>query len=236
MIIATNPGPPVSPGLRSRPSLSAGYEQRPQVGEHGVSPGLRSRPSLSVHLAAGGRLAGAGVSPGLRSRPSLSGMALQPSRGSIRGGVAGITVPAFVERGTPWQYWRRLHDVSPGLRSRPSLSVVMHGEIVWRGFVSPGLRSRPSLSEQPVRRPAGTAGVSPGLRSRPSLSALHRHYQPLGVRRVSPGLRSRPSLSGIDRPSGFPCHISVAGIAVPAFVKFNPSLTSSNLSYYKAIS
>ena len=63
-----------------------------------VSPGLRSRPSLSGHRLFPLRLHGR-VSPGLRSRPSLSDA---PARRSPQqpAGVAGITVPAFVERVT----------------------------------------------------------------------------------------------------------------------------------------
>ena len=61
------------------------------------------------------------VSPGLRSRPSLSGtITREPCLHLL--GVAGTTVPAFVER----QGRRRASAdgaVSPGLRSRPSLSV-----------------------------------------------------------------------------------------------------------------
>ena len=89
----------VSPGLRSRPSLSAvGTEQLPERTRL-VSPGLRSRPSLSDPKQAQRAEGRASVSPGLRSRPSLSGC---PGRdgASQPGSVAGTTVPAFVERST----------------------------------------------------------------------------------------------------------------------------------------
>ena len=62
-----------------------------------VSPGLNSRPSLSarheLHAVRAAR-----VSPGLNSRPSLSGVTARiASRRNA--GVAGIKLPAFVERG-----------------------------------------------------------------------------------------------------------------------------------------
>ena len=40
-------------------------------------------------------------------------------------GVAGINLPAFVERPAPGQRRTRLRQVSPGLTSRPSLSVAL---------------------------------------------------------------------------------------------------------------
>ena len=94
------------------------------------------------------------VSPGFTSRPSLS--ALRDARPAARTGsvgVAGIHVPAFVER-------RQMYDagdtatwpVSPGFTSRPSLSVRSD--------------ARCGLPESVVR-------VSPGFTSRPSLSAVH---------------------------------------------------------------
>ena len=70
------------------------------------------------------------VSPGLASRPSLS---------EFRVRVAGIPVPAFVERAL------RV-PVSPGFRSRPSLSEAELALRVDGLRVSPGFRSRPSLS------------------------------------------------------------------------------------------
>ena len=62
-----------------------------------VSPGLRSRPSLSVLAARPVRHAREDVSPGLRSRPSLSDAKASTSSGPTNS-VAGATVPAFVER------------------------------------------------------------------------------------------------------------------------------------------
>ena len=64
----------------------------------GVSPGFTSRPSLSGVLEPGRRVRGR-VSPGFTSRPSLSGpkccgLSLRRRRPC----VAGIHVPAFVER------------------------------------------------------------------------------------------------------------------------------------------
>ena len=114
----------VSPGLRSRPSLSAPYlvcavqcfhrvagttvpafVERPTpraarcTGR--VSPGLRSRPSLSVQVGQRRPDRHLPVSPGLRSRPSLSAQATWDRDSAMR--------------------------VSPGLRSRPSLSDRLHG-------------------------------------------------------------------------------------------------------------
>ena len=179
----------------------------------------RTRARIARERAVGSSVAGITV-PAFVEREQVADLAR--AVGSAPS-VAGITVPAFVERDqVAARTAVRRAPVSPGLRSRPSLSAQPPRESrLGAGRVSPGLRSRPSLSAvtRGSRLPLDRR-VSPGLRFRPSLSALHRHYQPLGVRRVSPGLRSRPSLSGIDRPSGFPCHISVAGIAVPAFVKF----------------
>ena len=65
----------------------------------------------------------------------------------MRARVAGITVPAFVERRIPARRRRIPRYVSPGLRSRPSLSAL--SAALWQRankVVSPGLRSRPSLS------------------------------------------------------------------------------------------
>ena len=103
----------MSPGLRSRPSLS-------DLSYEAVSPGLRSRPSSihqSIRISSG--VAGITV-PAFVERRNCSGSS--PTRYSA--GVAGITVPAFVERVR--RSWRpdvliKL-GVSPGLRSRPSLS------------------------------------------------------------------------------------------------------------------
>ena len=94
---------------------------------------------------------------------------LSPPPTRRRTGVAGIQVPAFVER-------RRLISS-------------------WAGYrVSPGFRSRPSLSAPLAVAAAATTEVSPGFRSRPSLSGL-------GFRRRDSALRS------------------VAGIQVPAIVE-----------------
>ena len=74
-----------------------------------MSPGLRSRPSLSVvHFARwAAELLGRPVSPGLRSRPSLSDQLVEPTDGDrAQEGVAGTTVPAFVER-IAWSSHRR---------------------------------------------------------------------------------------------------------------------------------
>ena len=220
-----------------------------------MSPGLRSRPSLS-----GGALSGA--LPGSNMPEGVAGTTVPAfvERGRSRrirrrrlpSGVAGTTVPAFVERAQPMtrcKTRRRSGCVSPGLRSRPSLSVTNVGQRRPRSSmrVSPGLRSRPSLSvlslyPTPVptmlrvagttvpafveRLPAAGDGlparrrVSPGLRSRPSLSDPLSAGVP-AARRVSPGLRSRPSLSDGSGTGAFERGVrpGVAGTTVPAFVE-----------------
>ena len=134
----------VSPGLTSRPSLSArrpspsrawaarvaginlpAFVERPPTSWSGarcwsVSPGLTSRPSLSGDLVAEPVAVGL-VSPGLTSRPSLS-VCMHTHRGRRRPRVAGINLPAFVERRTGWATASASAPVSPGLTSRPSLS------------------------------------------------------------------------------------------------------------------
>ena len=170
----------VSPGLRSRPSLSAPQRRQPDV-VLTVSPGLRSRPSLSG-LAADGTGRGRTVSPGLRSRPSLSGARRGHRRRSMPASVAGITVPAFVERRTR----------TATARGRPPGVA---------GITVPAFVERPASAGTATSVPVP---VSPGLRSRPSLSDREsRSGSPLG-RTVSPGLRSWPSLSG--GPDEQPCH------------------------------
>ena len=87
----------MSPGLRSRPSLSGIRAAVVRAGGE-VSPGLRSRPSLSDVLRVDADLGALQVSPGLRSRPSLSGLRYARASHRYLRGVAGTTVPAFVER------------------------------------------------------------------------------------------------------------------------------------------
>ena len=73
-----------------------------------LSPGLRSRPSLSAcHVLEPCRMQSLPVSllsPGLRSRPSLSGFRDDDweHRIRLRFAVAGTTVPALIERA--WRY------------------------------------------------------------------------------------------------------------------------------------
>ena len=135
--------------------------------------------------------------------------------------VAGITVPAFVERGTAFVdfrgHWRCVAGITvPAFVER----VMCKGDQRTVAEVSPGLRSRPSLSGSRSPYPGGPRGcvagitvpafverpsnvkavdpmptVSPGLRSRPSLSVLPEIARRRVRITVSPGLRSRPSLS-----------------------------------------
>ena len=112
----------MSPGLISRPSLSAAGRQRGDAHHHVVSPGLISRPSLSVGVGVEDGGLDWRVSPGLISRPSLSeapprriprilhvspGLISRPSlsdldrrdHAGVQRRVAGVNLPAFVERG-----------------------------------------------------------------------------------------------------------------------------------------
>ena len=148
------------------PSLSDPVHPR-GASQAAVSPGLRSRPSLSVDAARAldTRLK---VSPGLRSRPSLSAQqlfvrlfnfpsvagttvpafvsGLHRAKFSYRVWcVAGTTVPAFVERSRSLPGCLSLRHVSPGLRSRPSLSehhpfVPAFRQVRCRRDYGPGLR------------------------------------------------------------------------------------------------
>ena len=132
---------------------------------------------------------------------------MKPARCAHEAGVAGTTVPAFVER------WTGGGEACVAGTTRQSGSCAK--------LVSPGLRSRPSLSGTTAdARPddARTQLVSPGLRSRPSLSGRgHDSGSTTHVKLVSPGLRSRPSLS-VGKESRA-CLLGVAGTTVPAFVE-----------------
>ena len=205
----------VSPGLRSRPSLSA--RRRPRRRPH--RPDGVAGTTVPAFVERGHRqrlrTRSLRVSPGLRSRPSLSGLFLLFLRLRLSC-VAGTTVPAFVERRMRSASEADLR-VSPGLRSRPSLSGRMgypvQSCIVWgvAGTTVPAFVER--LWDTPVQsvtsaRVAGTtvpafverssslgdgvcsSMVSPGLRSRPSLSGTAAAARALPVE-VSPGLRSR---------------------------------------------
>ena len=107
----------VSPGFTSRPSLSV-HDDDSGLRVPQVSPGFTSGPSLSG-LAAVVDGDFVKVSPGFTSRPSLS--ATHYARASTGGvSVAGIHVPAFVERPSARQSgmslgWCR-RDSRPGLR------------------------------------------------------------------------------------------------------------------------
>ena len=86
----------VSPGLTSRPSLSAAQARHAARRRGGVA-GINI--SAFVERASCGRnsMRAILVSPGLTSRPSLSG-AFQVQHRAIRPCVAGINISAFVER------------------------------------------------------------------------------------------------------------------------------------------
>ena len=137
----------------------------------------------------------------------------------IRPGVAGVNLPAFVERHQQGcELWDD-EDVSPGLTSRPSLSVLL-GEIErLAGRVSPGLTSRPSLSGHRRQRERLGQPVSPGLTSRPSLSAYWYRLGSLADQRVAgvnlPAFVERTSIGGLAGASSR----GVAGVNLPAFVE-----------------
>ena len=169
----------VSPGFTSRPSLSVDARRPPSS--------LRVSPVPAFVERAGCPDAERGrhVSPGFTSRPSLSVSGDQDRR--CVSSVAGIHVPAFVERSDP-------SAVHVQCRERPALSV----ESALMRRVSPGFTSRPSLS---VRRSSAR---------RVACRGIHVGVEPLAVCRsmttVSPGFTSRPSLSdgarvGADRPA-----------------------------------
>ena len=158
-----------------------------------MSPGLTSRPSLSVAARRRNGLQPGRVSPGLTSRPSLSG--LRPSgRQDLLPGVAGINLPAFVERSPArWRDGRR-----------PRVAGINLPAFVERGLCSIG-RARPSR----------VAGINlPAFVERPPPPP-----SPSSARRVSPGLTSRPSLSVAPLWRPLSRFSSVAGINLPAFVE-----------------
>ena len=183
----------VSPEFRLRPLLS-GYdcacesaiaccvagvqapafvERRRRPGSEqgaGVSPEFRLRPLLSAALQRG-PLRRRDVSPEFRLRPLLS--AHVGDRGAVvRGRVAGVQAPAFVERTSAPRTASSSARVSPEFRLRPLLSGI--------GPVPAGLPGRP---------------VSPEFRLRPLLSGLLPDAAQRRGRGVSPEFRLRPLLS-----------------------------------------
>ena len=141
----------------------------------------------------------------------------------MKGSVAGVQPPAFVERSrtSATSSTDHLEGVSPGFNPRPSLSDLhsagkrpkagkgvagvqppafverMHDSSVTApGIrqVSPGFNPRPSLSANRADEGTDEAAVSPGFNPRPSLSGPAIAGQPL-PNQVSPGFNPRPSLS-----------------------------------------
>ena len=111
----------------------------------GVSPGLTSRPSLSavrlVELVQPfARVAGINLSAFVERSTNA------PTSKAASGCVAGINLSAFVERRSAERTPKAGWPVSPGLISRPSLSEAAGLRIERQhDGVSPGLTSRPSL-------------------------------------------------------------------------------------------
>ena len=162
------------------------------------------------------------VSPGFTSRPSLS-VETRRRVARRRVGVAGIHVPAFVERAHRWSMLRLCSGVAgihvPAFVER---SPAERPPVVGQERVSPGFTSRPSLSggdRVPVVQPAD---VSPGFTSRPSLSAAGG--EEAGVE--EPGVAGIHVPAFVERgwkPATGSCRCaSVAGIHVPAFVERTP--------------
>ena len=135
-------------------------------------------------------------------------------------GVAGTTVPAFVERTS---CARRTH-------STPSVA----------GTTVPAFVERRHRRSKPATCCPGVAGTTVpafvertppsttktqsrwcrrGLRSRPSLSETYTWLTTPRAGYVSPGLRSRPSLSAKEHHQGARRGSRVAGTTVPAFVE-----------------
>ena len=158
------------------------------------------------------------MSPGFTSRPSLSVRTRRALRRSKRR-VAGIHVPAFVERAAGRARARSGGHVSPGFTSRPSLSVaVMVGPDLDLP-VSPGFTSRPSLSEP---------GLSRRRDGRPRVAGIHVPAFVERCRRLTPAHCGRPRVAGIHVPAFVERRATpvttyaapgVAGIHVPAFVE-----------------
>ena len=209
----------VSPGFMPRPSLSgrgpaahpalccrvAGVHapafverRRPIAGCRSrrcvVSPGFMPRPSLSVLLIVELFLPCPHVSPGFMPRPSLSGHDRARPR-TVRGGVAGVHAPAFVERAC---------GSSPTAQSRR---------------VSPGFMPRPSLSDRVARDPGRRLHVSPGFMPRPSLSASERDWRRIGPDRVA-GVHAPAFVERSSADAAATCACAgVAGVHAPAFVE-----------------
>ena len=162
--------PPVSPGLTSRPSLSAGGNQ--------FAPGQRQRvaginlPAFVERSSAAGRPSRMLVSPGLTSRPSLSDRGRLQFR-QPRSRVAGINLPAFVER----------------------ICLLLCKRFFVKGVAGinlPAFVERVYDDSLLKRDPGGVAGINLPAFVERLLCSYGRRL--LG--RVSPGLTSRPSLSG----------------------------------------
>ena len=142
--------------------------------------------------------------------------------GASESGVAGIRLPAFVERSTRTTPTVTRSPVSPGLDSRPSLSVRAKGHDAGRVAVrvSPGLDSRPSLSAALVRpevvRQARVAGIRlPAFVER----GMSRGAVTRGAEGVA-GIRLPAFVERTGSPaSRTSCSPGVAGIRLPAFVE-----------------
>ena len=177
-----------------------------------MSPGLTSRPSLSG-------------SPHQRPPPATRGVAginlpafveRRPCRRPCcpRSCVAGINLPAFVERASAAEPSASAAPVSPGLTSRPSLSeggtAPQSKEIACvAGINLPAFVERSNLAQVLKKLPC-VAGINlPAFVERPCPDPPRPALQ-----WVSPGLTSRPSLSDCRAAGG-------AGVRV-----VSPGLTS----------
>ena len=157
------------------------------------------------------------MSPGSRPRPSLSGLQPPGHRGR-RGGVAGVSAPAFVERA------RR----SAGSRTVSGVAGVSAPAFVERSCPVPGLPtcgcvagvSAPAFVERSCPVPGlPTCGCVAGVSAPAFVERSRAGSCTAGTHRVSPGSRPRPSLSELSVRYRNAQEVCVAGVSAPAFVE-----------------
>ena len=148
----------MSPGFTSRPFVERPDRVHRPGQTKAVSPGFTSRPSLSAPDRAGGdhprRASVAGIHV-----PAFVERASSCARPASLSGVAGIHVPAFVERCTPAGVPWASRTCVAGIHVPAFVERAVHGMPRPRGRrVSPGFTSRPSLSDAAAPR-ASVAGI-----------------------------------------------------------------------------
>ena len=164
-----------------------------------MSPEFRLRPSLSGVRLGGDGGAPEGVSPEFRLRPSLSVRRRRHDE-AIRGGVAGVQTPAFVERlPSDANRWGRFGRVA--------------------GVQTPAFVERSSRARGTKFARGRVAGVqTPAFVERSAIGVI---TYPVSL--VSPEFRLRPSLSAEAGGDGRDPEARVAGVQTPAFVERAPS-------------